>query len=325
MTEHADAASSSSDAAAQRASEQARLRRERREARIKSGGADRLNKITGIGGRVVGETDPATPVVPAEPAEPAAATTSPETTTPSHADPDEIDISQHFYGPNATSRRVPAGAGADLGEAQLRQMMLGFDRPRPGQSSSGTPGSGSMPNMEDDPMMKMMAQMMGGAGGPGSSPFPGMPPTTGLPGQQSPPQPSPYHTIWRLIHALVALGLGFYLALFTTFSGTRAEREAAAVAHHQQHLAADDENERRRRIFFWTFATSEAVLLTTRLLLDKGRAPPPGLMWTIVGFIPEPFKGYLAVGLKYGQIFTTVRTDILTCMFVLGVCSWLRA
>lgn len=322
MTEHADAASSSSDAAAQRASEQARLRRERREAKIKSGGADRLNKITGIGGRVMGETDQATPVVPAEPA---AATTSPKTTTPSHADPDEIDISQHFYEPNTTSRRVPA----DPGEAQPRQMMLGFDRPRPrpDQSSSGAPAAGSMPNMEDDPMMKMMAQMMGGAGAPGSSPFPGMPPMTGLPGQQSPPQPSPYHTIWRLIHALVALGLGFYLALFTTFSGTRAEREAAAAAHHQQHLAvsADDENERRRRIFFWTFATSEAVLLTTRLLLDKGRAPPPGLMWTIAGFIPEPFKGYLAVGLKYGQIFTTVRTDILTCMFVLGVCSWLRA
>lgn len=333
MTEHADAASSSNDAAAQRASEQARLRRERREAKIKSGGADRLNKITGIGGRVVGETDQATPVVPvvpAEPAEPAelaepVATTSPKTTIPSHADPDEVDISQHFNGPDATSRRVPAGAGADPGEAQLRQMMLGLDRPPPGQSSSGTPGSGSMPNMEDDPMMKMMAQMMGGAGGPGSSPFPGMPPMTGLPGQQSPPQPSPYHTTWRLIHALVALGLGFYLALFTTFSGTSAEREAAAVTHHQQHLAADDENERRRRIFFWTFATSEAVLLTTRLLLDKGRAPPPGLMWTIVGFIPEPFKGYLAVGLKYGQIFTTVRTDILTCIFVLGVCSWLRA
>lgn len=46
--------SSSSDAAAQRAAEQARLRKERREAKIKAGGTSRLDKITGIGGRVVG-------------------------------------------------------------------------------------------------------------------------------------------------------------------------------------------------------------------------------------------------------------------------------
>lgn len=55
MTENAEAASST-DAAAQRASEQARLRRERREAKIKAGGASRLNKINGLGGRVVGGT-----------------------------------------------------------------------------------------------------------------------------------------------------------------------------------------------------------------------------------------------------------------------------
>lgn len=48
------AAATSSDAAAQRAVEQARLRKERREAKIKAGGSARLNKITGIGGRVVG-------------------------------------------------------------------------------------------------------------------------------------------------------------------------------------------------------------------------------------------------------------------------------
>ncbi|KAG5976491.1 hypothetical protein E4U55_007308 [Claviceps digitariae] len=331
MTEHAEAASSGSDAAALKASSEAQLRRERRQAKIKSGGADRLNKITGLGGRVVGETQEATPVVSARPA---ATTTSSPKTTHAHADPDEVDISQHHFNePSATSwRNSPdaAGPAPTISDAQLRQMMLGFDRP--GQSNSGTPGSGTppgagaggMPNMEDDPMMKMMAQMMSGAGGPGSSPFPGMPPMTSMPGQQPPPQASSYHTMWRLIHALVALSLGLYLALFTTFSGTKLERETAALAH-QQHLVADEENERQKRLFFWIFATSEAVLLTTRIFLDKARAPPPGFMWTVVGFIPEPFKGYLTVGLKYGQIFTTVRTDILTCMFVLGICSWLRA
>ncbi|KAG5918974.1 hypothetical protein E4U42_006684 [Claviceps africana] len=329
MTEHADAASSGSDAAAQRASAEAQRRRERRQAKIKSGGADRLNKITGLGGRVVGETQQATPVMSTEPTATTTAKKPPPKTSQGHADPDEVDISQHFNEPRATPRRV-AGPEPTVSEAQLRQMMLGFDRP--GQARSGTPGSGTppgggagaMPGMEDDPMMKMMAQMMSGAGGPGSSPFPGMPPMPGASGQQTPPQTSAYHTMWRLVHALVALGLGLYLALFTTFSGTKLERETAAMAH-QQHLAADDENERQKRVFFWIFATSEAVLLTTRIFLDKGRAPPPGFVWTAVGFVPEPFRGYLTVGLKYGQIFTTVRADILTCMFVLGICTWLRA
>lgn len=48
------AISNDSDAAAQRAAEQARLRKERREAKIKAGGSARLDRITGIGGRVTG-------------------------------------------------------------------------------------------------------------------------------------------------------------------------------------------------------------------------------------------------------------------------------
>jgi hypothetical protein len=39
------------DTAAARAAEQARLRKERREAKIRAGGSSRLNKITGVGGR----------------------------------------------------------------------------------------------------------------------------------------------------------------------------------------------------------------------------------------------------------------------------------
>lgn len=40
------------DAAAARAAEQARLRKERREAKIKAGGVSRLNKISGLAGGV---------------------------------------------------------------------------------------------------------------------------------------------------------------------------------------------------------------------------------------------------------------------------------
>lgn len=48
----ADTATSPEDAAAQRAAEQARLRKERREAKIKAGGSARLNRITGLAGGV---------------------------------------------------------------------------------------------------------------------------------------------------------------------------------------------------------------------------------------------------------------------------------
>lgn len=49
-----DPVTTSSDAASERAAEQARLRKQRREAKLKAGGASRLDKITGVGGRVVG-------------------------------------------------------------------------------------------------------------------------------------------------------------------------------------------------------------------------------------------------------------------------------
>lgn len=50
MTENA-AMTNDADVAAQRASEQARLRKERREAKLKAGGSARLDKITGMSGR----------------------------------------------------------------------------------------------------------------------------------------------------------------------------------------------------------------------------------------------------------------------------------
>lgn len=212
-----------------------------------------------------------------------------------------------------------------MSEAALRQMMLGFDpatNPQ-GQMPLGGAGAG-IPGMEDDPVMKMMSQMMGGGGPGGGSPFSGIPGMGGMPGMpgmmqqpQQPQRPDPYTSLWRLLHAIVALGLGLYIAILTPFSGTKIERERAAIS--------DEENEHRKELFFWVFATAEACLLTTRFFLDKGRAPPSGIVWTVTGFLPEPIKGYAQVVLRYGQIFSTVRSDILACMFVLGVCSWWRA
>lgn len=264
------------------------------------------------------------PAVPVD-ATATATAASPSKTAASSADPDEVDISEHFP-IRKPGVRNPAVAGEPaISEAQLRQMMLGLDRTdSPGQQ---IPAAG-----EEDPFMKMMSQMMAG-GGPGaggfppagfpggSSPFPGMPPMPGMPQQQAAPVAvDPYTSLWRILHALVALGLGLYIALLTPFAGTKLEREHAAKTYS----LLDDEHEQRKRLFFWTFATAETVLLTTRFFLDKGRAPPTGFLWTIVGYIPQPFQGYITAILRYGQIFSTVRSDILFCVFVLGACSWWR-
>lgn len=205
--------------------------------------------------------------------------------------------------------------------------MLGYDPstrpPATGQNLMGMPMGMPMGGAEDDPMMKMLSQMMGGAGIPGvppgngagasASPFPGMF------GQQQ-PQNQPidrYTALWRLLHAIVAIGLGLYVVALTSFSGTKIEREL--------HALSDEQNQHRKNMFYWVFATAEACLLTTRLFLDKRRPPPTGIAYTVAAFLPEPYKGYVEVVLRYGQMLTTVRADILACMFVMGVCAWWKA
>lgn len=326
--------SSSSDAAAQRAADQARLRKERREAKIKAGGSSRLNKIAGIDGRVVGDNDQAAPEPPAD--------TTPKPT----GDPDEVDISEHYYSPaaarleaqqraaaatRAAAAPSPAAGGfpglpSDMTEeqrAQLRQLMLG----------SGAPAAGATSPSDEDPMMKMMSQMMGGAGGGG---FPGMPtggagpnasPFAGMMGgpQQQQTSADVYNTVWRIVHALLALGLGLYIVLATPFDGTKVQRQLAfkRAAADEGGVVADMTGlDAAKKNFFWAFATAEALLLTTKFVLDKGRAPPPGFLWSIASQLPAPWRGYVVSVMRYGQIFTTVRTDILLCAFVLGVCAW---
>ncbi|OTA97173.1 hypothetical protein M434DRAFT_392125 [Hypoxylon sp. CO27-5] len=324
------------DAAAARAAEQARLRKERREAKIKAGGAARLNKITGLGGGI--QRDP----VP----QPSSETTgTPQTTNGSsvpetiptaasdqHGDPEEVDISEHHYEPRTTARQQPANnTPDDLSEAQqaqLRQLLLGGGAgPQPGRnpfldspgSTPPMPGMEGMEGMEEDPMMKMLSQMMSGGGMPsgpgGANPFAGTP-MEGLLGGlgnlngagAGPGAPNPMQqaqqlatnksaNLWRILHAIFALGLGLYVAFSTTFTGTLTEREHSSIAS-KTGAGEEDSIDKTRAYFFYVFTSVEAVLLTTRYFLDKGREP---------------------------QILSTVRSDALVCVFVLGVCSWLRS
>ncbi|KAK4244411.1 hypothetical protein C7999DRAFT_43920 [Corynascus novoguineensis] len=338
------------EAAAARATEQARLRKARREAKIKAGAENRLNKITGLGGGV----QRAPPPAPA----PSATTTTTTTTTPSnappspaaaaaqpqHADPEEVDISEHFYQPKTTPRVPPATTGSNaISDAQLRQMMLGLDQPSTGTPPPGMPGM--PPGMEDDPMMRMMMQMLGGAGASSTNnPFGGATPSFPPQQQQQPgtPLPNRYASLWRLLHALIALALGFYIALWTPFTGTKLSRDRAAAA------AAGSAEERARlassladsgagdvtRNFFWAFATAEALLLSTRhLFLDHGRssldsvgggAGSGGIVALLAGFLPADLKAKVELAMRYVEVLGTVRRDLLVCVFVLGIAAWVR-
>ncbi|OTA65258.1 hypothetical protein K449DRAFT_463378 [Hypoxylon sp. EC38] len=344
------------DAAAARAAEQARLRKERREAKIKAGGAARLNKITGLGGGIQRDPVPQPSSETTSTPQTTKSSSAPETTPPpasdQHGDPEEVDISEHHYEPRTTARQQPANnTPDDLSEAQqaqLRQLLLGGGAgPQPGRnpfldSPDSTPPMPGMEGMEEDPMMKMLSQMMSGGGMPsgpgGANPFAGTPMEGlfgGLGNLSGAPNPmqqaqqlatNKSANLWRILHAVFALGLGLYVAFSTTFTGTLTEREHSSIASKTGVGAGEEDSiEKTRAYFFYVFTSVEAVLLTTRYFLDKGREPPSGWMWTVSGFLPGRVKGYVQHALRYGQILSTVRSDALVCVFVLGVCSWLRS
>ncbi|SPO05761.1 uncharacterized protein DNG_08448 [Cephalotrichum gorgonifer] len=310
----ADQDGSSIDAASLRAAEQARIRKERREAKIRAGGSARLNKITGLGGGIQPDNVPE----PSPSAAPAAAS-EPKV----HADPEEVDISQHYYEPRQTLRPAAAAAPPFPAEQQpmsqddLRRLMLGIDPSTPQRSLGGTPAPDAAQN---DPFAALMAQMLSGAGGAPSATPGGAPPSFPFPfppqaaPQSAAPKPS---SIWRIVHALFALSLGLYVALSTPFGGTLAERGVGA--------SPSDAAPGEKNSFFWIFASAEAVLLTTRFFVDGGMSEPAGVLGTVLGFLPPHIAGYVRVAMRYGQIFTTVRSDLLVCVFVLGVASLWRS
>ncbi|KAK3304245.1 uncharacterized protein B0T15DRAFT_535896 [Chaetomium strumarium] len=334
-------------AAAARAEEQIRLRKARREAKIKAGAESRLKTITGLGGGV--QRDPA-PAATRAPAPSTTASSAPASVTPlaaqvPHADPEEVDISQHFYQPRTTARVPPSNGTTppSMSESQLRQIMLGLDQPTPPGTGAGTPAMPmpGMGGMEDDPMMRMMMQMLGGGNNSSNNPFAGFPPSQlGSQPQQAqqanPTLPSRSASLYRLLHTLIALALGLYIALYTPFTGTKLGRDRAAAAaagsaeereHLLHHLQYGLDGTMTKN-FFWAFATAEALLLTSRYFMDRGRSrleSNNGMLGMLAGFLPRGVRSKVETAMRYGEVLGTVRRDVLVCVFVLGVAAWWRA
>ncbi|MBE3109020.1 MAG: hypothetical protein IMZ46_00685, partial [Acidobacteria bacterium] len=202
----------------------------------------------------------------------------------------------HYYAPASRTPEQPAT------QEDLRRLMMGMERPA--GSPAGTP---QPPNPQADPMASLMSQFLPPGGGmpsfpPGASPF----------GQPA-AQPAQSSSVWRILHAVFALSLGLYVALTTPFAGTLAEREASSAS------SLENLN------FFYIFASAEALLLTTRFMVDGGKYAPSGILGTVLGFLPPRPAGYIRVVLRYGQVFATVRSDLLVCVFVLGVAGLWRS
>jgi GET complex subunit GET2 len=228
-----------------------------------------------------------------------------------------------------------------------------------GSGLGGNDGDGA----DGDPLTAMLSQMMqsmgggagapGGPGGPGGgftgmpgmpglgAAFPGFPgfPGMGAPGQQqqAPAKPSTSAALWRLVHFTVAFALGLYVALATPFTGTRIERDNASAQHTTRsdgvvYGSTADDFALHKRYFFYAFATAETILLTSRIFLERGGSSncvggggAGGIIGMAMGLLPPTIKRNVEIATRYWQIFSTVRSDLLVCVFVLGVCSWLRS
>lgn len=175
----------------------------------------------------------------------------------------------------------------------------------------------------EDPMMKLMQQMMGASGGDGAGQLPpglaemfggaggGMP---GVPGQPQQAAPSSSAYLWRILHAIFSLTLALYVVLTTPFTGTKTARNASVYS-------LEDEQSFGQRLFY-LFATVEVVLQSSRYFIEKGQLAPSGIMGTLAQFLPMPYAGWIKVAGRYGVIYTTVVADAMVVVFVLGAMAW---
>jgi GET complex subunit GET2 len=297
---------------------QARLRRERRQAKIQAEGSTRLAAITNLSGRRA--PAPGTRELPpypanlyefAHPRNPAQTTTNNATeaaTQPSvppssapidHPDPEEGDISQHHYQPRLTPRPPIAPSP-------------GWATPQPGMAQAQA--QGPPPPGNDDPMVRMIQQMMG------DDPNKPLPPgLTNLLGaarqdeQAAQPQNSSSSTnVWRIVHAIVSFLLAGYIVLTSGFTGSKISRENPSIAG-DGHFA--------QRLFLY-FATVEVVLQSSRYFIEGGQLPQSGVMGVVSRVLPEPYAGYVRIAGRYSVIYSTIVADALVVIFVLGAVAW---
>ena len=239
---------------------------------------------------------------------PSATAPSPSSQEPiAHGDPDEVDISDHPYTPRSNN--------AGPTETDIRQLLRSG---APGDKNNQQQPAGPGQVGEEDPIMSMLQQMMGGAGGEGADGDGGLPPGlsammgggAGM-GSQENGKEGRSKYIWRIVHGAFALALGLYITLVTTFSGTKFSRTEIG-------------NEEVGIRFFWMFATAEVILQSGRYFLEKGQMGQSGMLGMLAGMLPEPWRGRVVLVVRYSGIWTTVVEDAMVVVFILGVVAWYK-
>ncbi|OJJ49058.1 hypothetical protein ASPZODRAFT_91284 [Penicilliopsis zonata CBS 506.65] len=251
----------------------ARLRRERREAKIRDGGAARLDKITSLSGRtpasVREEDDPPTSVpgniTPSPPVEPEIA--APAALPPSQEESAEALRAQQEY-IRALLRQAPAeeqaGVSSPLDEDPTMKMLNALMG-----GMAGGPGGlpGGIPGFPGD------AAGGGGNGGDGNNGGTGFSPAAlasmlGLPpfvasilgavtGKES-DEEKRQALVWKLLHTVFAMALGIYVLVLMSSS--------VATYGFPPPRPATAQNP------FLAFLTGEMVLGGGRAVLGKGDA-----------------------------------------------------
>ncbi|EED24405.1 conserved hypothetical protein [Talaromyces stipitatus ATCC 10500] len=283
--------SSAEESPAQQA---ARLRRERREAKIKAGGSARLDKITSLSGRTPASLHDASPSPSPQPRPQAGSTPYlPTQTQPSQPSPQPP---------------TPATGAAENDTETIRaqqEYLRALLRANP-------PEQQAQQQIDQDPMMKVLSSMLGGIpGAENTAPGAGMPPQNqgdlgmndlasalGIPplfsnmifgggATQQTPEEKKRENILKLLHIIFALFIGVYLVTLVSSAVTTYGVNPPPPATAQNP--------------FVVFMTGELVLNGARVVLGK------------------PQQGPLATGL---QIFRSLVRDSGIAIFALGVASW---
>lgn len=172
-------------------------------------------------------------------------------------------------------------------------------------------------------MMQMMQQLMGqmpnmgGEGANGEMPqIPQMLQSMMGGGQQQQGPPSGNAYIWRIVHAVFAVSIATYVALSSTFNGSKLARRQSAFTEDGGYGLGPG--------LFVIFATVELVLQSSRFFLEKGRLQGNGMIAMVAnsGFVPEPYAGYIRLVGRYSSIFSTIVSDAMVVLFVLGSMAW---
>lgn len=253
-------------------------------------------------------------------------------TTP---DPEEIDITNHPY----TSRSPPEKHGRQSAEApeeaDIRALLRSGAQPKPETSL------GRSQQQEDDPMMRLFQQMMGGIGGdPGTEGDGGLPPGLAAmlnggaggmdgfgPQQQGASSAAVNGSsyIWRMLHALYAMILGIYLVSHSSFvaSSARLIASQSAASRSASPVSGVVEADQPAVNMFWIFAMAELVLQGSRFYLDQGQSwGQGGWLQLVGGFLPEPWKGRVRLVGQYSGIWNTLVEDGMVVVFMLGIMGW---